>query len=254
MILANRCLAESGISSLAVILCLKVQGAIYNQSRDAPRENLQVPDQPHIVFIHGLYMRPWVMRPMARWFETRGYATSSFGYKTTTESLELNVEQLSAHLDAINCNEVYLVCHSLGGLLARAYLEAVAEHHPIRKLITIGTPHRGAAIAQWMQSKKLGALLGQSANKGLLENRSDWDLDVPLGSIAGDGGIGFLPLLTRDPEPSDGTVSVSETHLRGETDHIILPYSHTQLILVPEVYERALNFIRHSRFDGKSSS
>jgi len=217
-----------------------------------------VPDQPHIVFIHGLYMSPLVMRPMARWFEARGFSTSSFGYRTTSESLERNIEKLCAHLDTINSNEIYLVCHSLGGLLARAYFASVGadraiSKHAISKVVTIGTPHQGAAIARWIQSHKLGVLLGQSIQKGLIENRSDWDLDVPLGSIAGSGGIGFLPLIARDGEPSDGTVSVSETHLCGETDHIVLPYSHTQLILVTEVYEETLRFIQNSRFNGNSN-
>ncbi|WP_432695691.1 lipase family alpha/beta hydrolase [Marinobacterium sp. YM272] len=211
-----------------------------------------MPDQPHIVFIHGLYMNPLVMRPMARWFEARGYATSAFGYKTTSESLELNIEKLCAHLDAIQSNEVYLVCHSLGGLLARAYLASSGANHAIRKVVTIGTPHQGAAIAQWMKSKKLGALLGQSMEKGLIENRPDWEQNIPLGSIAGDGGVGFLPLIAPSAEPSDGTVSVSETHLQGETDHIVLPYSHTQLILVTEVYEKTLNFLERGKFDSDS--
>ncbi len=210
-------------------------------------------DQAHIVLIHGLYMRPLVMRPMARWFEAQGYSTSSFGYKTTSESLELNVENLSTHLSSINANEVFLVCHSLGGLLARAYVASVGEDHTIRKVVTIGTPHQGAAIARWMKSKKLGSLLGHSMEKGLIKNRSDWELDIPLGSIAGDGGIGFLPLIKGNAEPSDGTVSVSETHIQGETDHIVLHYSHIQLIMVAEVYEKALCFIKHSNFTSDSS-
>ncbi|SEG67253.1 lipase family alpha/beta hydrolase [Marinobacterium lutimaris] len=207
-----------------------------------------MPAQPHIVLIHGLYMRPLVMRPMARWFEAHGYATSSFGYRTTSESLQLNIEKLDAHLNAITAPEIYLVCHSLGGLLARAYLEAMGANHAISKVVTIGTPHQGAEIAQWMHLNKLSVLLGHSLTKGLIDNRSDWGLDVPLGSIAGDGGVGFLPLIAQNSEPSDGTVAVRETHLTGETDHIVLPYSHTQLILVTEVYEQALNFIQGGHF------
>ncbi|TCK04237.1 PGAP1-like protein [Marinobacterium mangrovicola] len=207
-----------------------------------------MPAQPHIVLIHGLYMRPLVMRPMARWFEEQGYTTSSFGYRTTSEPLALNIEQLGAHLNAISATEIHLVCHSLGGLLARAYLESTGKNHPVTKVVTIGTPHQGAAIAQWMQINKLGVLLGQSLSKGLIDQRSDWGLDVPLGSIAGDGGVGFLPLIAQNSEPSDGTVAVRETHLEGETDHIVLPYSHTQLIMVTEVYQQALNFIQNGRF------
>ncbi|WP_027854897.1 lipase family alpha/beta hydrolase [Marinobacterium litorale] len=208
-------------------------------------------NQPHIVLIHGLYMSPLVMRPMGRWFEDKGYSTSAFGYRTTSDPLELNVEQLTEHLNGVDADDIYLVCHSLGGLLARAYLESAGEKPPVRKLVTIGTPHQGAAIARWLKANRLGALLGQSLEKGLIENGAHWALDIPLGSIAGDGGIGLLPLIGGGGEPSDGTVAVSETHIEGESDHIVLPYSHTQLILVSEVYEQALRFIQTGRFEDR---
>ncbi|TWP46793.1 hypothetical protein FKR81_34990 [Lentzea tibetensis] len=39
------------------------------------------------------------------------------------------------------------VCHSMGGLVARWYIEKCGGHEVTRKLITIGTPYRGAAAA-----------------------------------------------------------------------------------------------------------
>jgi pimeloyl-ACP methyl ester carboxylesterase len=39
------------------------------------------------------------------------------------------------------------VCHSMGGLLARYYLEVLGGREIARRLITIGTPHQGAAKA-----------------------------------------------------------------------------------------------------------
>lgn len=42
---------------------------------------------------------------------------------------------------------VVLLCHSMGGLIARHYLEALNGRETARALVTIGTPHRGAAKA-----------------------------------------------------------------------------------------------------------
>jgi pimeloyl-ACP methyl ester carboxylesterase len=41
--------------------------------------------------------------------------------------------------------EVVLVCHSMGGLVARWYIEKCGGAEVTRKLITLGTPYRGAA-------------------------------------------------------------------------------------------------------------
>lgn len=48
--------------------------------------------------------------------------------------------------------KLWLVCHSMGGLLARYFLEHLGGADITRRLITIGTPHRGAP-------KALGALV-----------------------------------------------------------------------------------------------
>ncbi|MFJ8963637.1 esterase/lipase family protein [Lentzea sp. NPDC102401] len=43
--------------------------------------------------------------------------------------------------------KVVFVCHSMGGLIARWYIEKCGGHEVTAKLITIGTPYRGAAKA-----------------------------------------------------------------------------------------------------------
>ena len=43
--------------------------------------------------------------------------------------------------------QVVFVCHSMGGLIARWYIEQCGGAEITRKLITLGTPYRGAARA-----------------------------------------------------------------------------------------------------------
>ncbi|MGH8884655.1 MAG: esterase/lipase family protein [Egibacteraceae bacterium] len=54
--------------------------------------------------------------------------------------------------------ELVLVCHSMGGLVARWYLEKEQGAEVTRKLVTIGTPHRGAvkALAQLVNGVHTG--------------------------------------------------------------------------------------------------
>ena len=60
---------------------------------------------------------------------------------------------------------VVFVCHSMGGLIARWYIERCSGAEITRKLITLGTPYRGAA-------RSLGQLIN-GASPGLGPFRFD---------------------------------------------------------------------------------
>ncbi|MFG2710832.1 hypothetical protein ACGFX2_09705 [Streptomyces goshikiensis] len=57
--------------------------------------------------------------------------------------------------------KVTLICHSMGGLAARYYLEVLGGRETARTLVTVGTPHRGAA-------KAVRFLTGHGVGTGLL--------------------------------------------------------------------------------------
>lgn len=61
------------------------------------------------------------------------------------ESLHVAVQQLLADSGA---ERVTLVCHSMGGLAARAYLRAKG-HDLVARVITIDTPHHGTVFARY---------------------------------------------------------------------------------------------------------
>ena len=42
-----------------------------------------------------------------------------------------------------------LVCHSMGGLAARAWLKRMNAESRVHHVVTIGTPHRGTSFADW---------------------------------------------------------------------------------------------------------
>ena len=47
-------------------------------------------------------------------------------------------------------SKVVLVGHSMGGLVARAYVQSQQYRGDVERLITLGTPHRGAAQAYYV--------------------------------------------------------------------------------------------------------
>ncbi|MGD9264762.1 MAG: hypothetical protein PVJ71_03170, partial [Lysobacterales bacterium] len=49
-------------------------------------------------------------------------------------------------------------------------------------------------------------------------------------------------------EPSDGTVTVSETELEGLTDSVELGVSHTEMLLSQDVARQIGEFLAHGEF------
>ncbi|MFD4246539.1 hypothetical protein ACFWP3_33820 [Streptomyces sp. NPDC058525] len=63
--------------------------------------------------------------------------------KTVARALERWRASAPERADA----RVVFICHSMGGLVARHYVEVLGGHEVTRRLITLGTPHRGSLDA-----------------------------------------------------------------------------------------------------------
>jgi predicted alpha/beta hydrolase family esterase len=110
------------------------------------------PLRPAVLFIHG-YMcnratwRPWLFgRGLAqRWNCATVNLEPVFGpVDRYPERIDAAVERLRA---ASGAARVTLVCHSMGGLAARAYLRAFG-HEAVARVVTIDTPHHGTLFAR----------------------------------------------------------------------------------------------------------
>lgn len=104
-----------------------------------------------LVLVHGYFSNRGYYRPLVRWLEAQGigpiYVPNFRAAFATIEQfaagLHAEIERIAA---ATGQGKVVLVCHSMGGLAARAYL---MDHGDARldRLITIASPHHGTALA-----------------------------------------------------------------------------------------------------------
>jgi len=184
-----------------------------------------------VIVLHGLYMSGFVMKPLCHRLAKSGVKILNLTYK----SRDPDSQQIFTQLDNFIANKpTVLVCHSLGGLIARAYLEKSSlSSEFITKVITLGTPHKGSSIAKQMHDKGLDKLLKNSVEY-LLSPNKDWPFKAKLYSIAGDLSLGLMPILERGSE-SDGTVLLDETKLKGMAEHKVFHLSHTSLIYSRQV-------------------
>ncbi|WP_350607642.1 alpha/beta hydrolase [Pseudoalteromonas sp. MER144-MNA-CIBAN-0113] len=184
-----------------------------------------------VVVLHGLYMSGFVMRPLCSQLEKSGLSILNLSYNTLSPDRAAIFAQIDAFIDG---KSTALVCHSMGGLVARAYLAANSEQSQnVTKVITLGTPHKGSHIARRMQQKGFDVFLKNSVEFLLTEN-GDWPFNAKLYSIAGDLPIGLMPLIVKSSR-SDGTVLLDETKLKGMAEHKVFHLSHTSMIYSRQV-------------------
>lgn len=192
-----------------------------------------------IVVLHGLYMSGFVMQPLCVKLKKHGFDILNLTYNT----LDPEKRDIFAQIDAFIQDEPSaLVCHSMGGLVARAYLDNQSQSSQcVQQVITLGTPHKGSSIAKHLHNIGLELLLKNSIEFLLSENQ-DWPFKAKLYSIAGDLPLGFMPLLKKGSQ-SDGTVLLEETKLTGMAEHKVFHVSHTSMIYSRRVMEYILSLL-----------
>lgn len=88
------------------------------------------------------------------WVPTANLLRDEFEIETLTPTTQFGARfdvqsaQLRSHLDAWGRTGVIGMAHSNGGIVARNYTHLTGYGSRLNRLMTIGTPHRGAPIAQ----------------------------------------------------------------------------------------------------------
>jgi triacylglycerol esterase/lipase EstA (alpha/beta hydrolase family) len=105
-----------------------------------------------VILLHGYVANRGYFRPLVRRLEARGIAPIFVPTaRGVLYPIESYTEELHRHIERIVAGtgqpRVALVGHSMGGLVARAY---VARHGAgrVARLVTLGTPHHGSWLAR----------------------------------------------------------------------------------------------------------
>ncbi|MDQ1036634.1 pimeloyl-ACP methyl ester carboxylesterase [Streptomyces sp. V3I8] len=122
---------------------------VANGMADTPR--LPTPTRPPVVLLHGFIDNRSVFVLLRRSLAQHGrQQIESLNYSPLTCDIRTAAELLGRHIEEIcertGRQEVDIVGHSLGGLIARYYVQRLGGDVRVRTLVTLGTPHAGTRV------------------------------------------------------------------------------------------------------------
>ena len=117
------------------------------------REPRPAPATLPLLLIHGVLVNDGVWLGFRRFLIGRGFGpVYTINYGPPYQDIEHFASQLAARIDRIcaatGAPRVMLIGHSMGGLVARAYIRRHGASR-VAHLVSIGTPHHGSRLA-WL--------------------------------------------------------------------------------------------------------
>jgi triacylglycerol lipase len=111
-----------------------------------------------VLLVHGIVDNRSIFAVLARALRRRGFGVVhavNFSVLTAfTGDIRVAARDLGHHVERIcastGADRVHIVGHSLGGLMARYYVQRLGGDARVDTLVTLGTPHRGSLIAHFL--------------------------------------------------------------------------------------------------------
>jgi triacylglycerol lipase len=184
-----------------------------------------------VLLVHGYKCNRGLWWWMGAKLRAAGFTIATINLEPPGGSIDVLADQLHARIEAL-CRETQaaqlaLVCHSMGGLVARAYLR---KHGPARiaNLVTLASPHHGTWIAR----------LGFGENARQMQPGSTWlrrleqsELTVPTLSIW---------------SPADNFIAPQDSsRLAGSRERIVPALGHLTMLLSPRILAILVDELTH---------
>ena len=191
------------------------------------------PGKRGVVFIHGFLCNRGFWNPWLKRLRGTGHAFVAVNLEPLFGSIDEYIPEIDAAVRTVTEATglaPLLVCHSMGGLAARAWLREMKAEARVHHVVTIGTPHGGTWLARF----------GHGKNGHQMRLSSSWQTglnhDMPEGRHT---------LFTCWYSTADNIVFPSSTAtLSGADNRLILGKAHVQMAFDPEVTDATLALLR----------
>ena len=193
-----------------------------------------------VVLVHGLVCNRGFWTPWLRQLRSRGHPFIALNLEPVFGPIDgyaPAIDAAVARLQALTGQPPVMVCHSMGGLAARAWLRwarqkgnaAAAER--VHRIVTIGTPHHGTALARF----------SRGAHALPMRPGSDW-----LEALARSEPAGQAARFTCWYSNCDPIVfPCSTATLPGADNRFVAGLPHVALAFHPPLVQAVLDEIAH---------
>jgi pimeloyl-ACP methyl ester carboxylesterase len=105
-----------------------------------------------ILLVHGIVDNHAIFTVMERALRRRGFQTLSlYDYGLLTHNIPRAAVRLGEAIEKLSTatgyERIHVIGHSLGGLIARYYVQRLGGDNYVHTLVTLGTPHQGTQLA-----------------------------------------------------------------------------------------------------------
>lgn len=138
---------------------LEVLGRMQTQDLPPVQRGLLVGDVEAagtpILLVHGIVDNRSIFTVLRRGLRRRGFGTiASFNYHSLVDDIRMVAVRLGRAVEEL-CEEtgyerIHVVGHSMGGLIARYYVQRLGGDERVHTLVTLGSPHSGTRPAKYL--------------------------------------------------------------------------------------------------------
>lgn len=184
------------------------------------------------VFIHGFVCNRGFWTPWLRQMRGRGHAFAAVNLEPVFGSIDdyaAIVDSAVRRVTEATGMPPVLVCHSMGGLAARAWLRSSGAADRVHHVVTIGSPHNGTWLARFSHLR----------NGRQMRHAGTW-----LQQLARDEAGRPLPRFTCWYSNCDNIVFPPSTAALAGADNRLVPgAAHVDLAFRPEVMRESLAIV-----------
>jgi triacylglycerol lipase len=187
-----------------------------------------------VVLVHGFMCNRGFWNPWMKELRAKGVPFIAVNLEPAFGSIDHYPQVIEAavvRLNALTGMPVVCVGHSMGGLAIRAWRARFAEQARVRRIITIGTPHRGTWLAR----------LSYAVNGRQMRLASPW-----LTQLAASEPSNYAALFTCFFGRCDNVVYPSSSAtLPGADNRHVQATAHVELAFRAPVFKELMHWLEH---------